>query len=386
MKICCVVEGFDGQATERCLGRLVAISRARRSAHEWTFICTMPKEGRDEAGIRALGCRVERAPIALSDTLRFLVWLRRIFRDGQFDVLHFHHDLLSGLYLLAAMGIRLQKRIVHVHNTSLALPTPNHVKAKVGAAFLRSVCLGLADNVVGVSGAALGSILRGRQVRTGRDLTIPFGADTSAIATLSRGDRELLRKGLGIAPSTLTLLFAGRLVDSKNPAFCLKILEELVHRGMDVALVFAGTGPGLAALAREAESRDLLSHVKFLGWREDLVAVMNAADVLLWTAVESIVEGLGLVVVEAQACGLPIVASRSLPEEAIVVPERVQWCGLTEGSGNWADAVARASSARRPSIQESVAVVDASGLSMEACASALFRLYDGTSDLPRLNR
>jgi glycosyltransferase involved in cell wall biosynthesis len=358
------------------LRRIVNTANDRDKNYQWTFFCILPREGRDDSSVRHLGAVVLHTPYVLAKTTRFLTSLRRTMRAGHFDVLHCQHDLLSGLYLIAAVGIPFRKRIVHVHNTSLALPTQSRLRAQVGAPLLRAACLGFADNIVGVSGAALHAFLRGRRIRDGRDLIIPYGVDTTPLIRQGEAERAALRRRMGLGPSSIALLFVGRLVDSKNPAFCLRILRELTTRGVDAVLLYAGTGPARATLLQEADALGVADHVMLVGWRDDVMAIMRAADVLLWTTLESQMEGLGLVPLEAQAAGLPILATRSLPEEAVVVPELLWWLSISDGPGRWADAAEGIRRSPRPTRRECLARVEASPMALSAAATALFELYD----------
>jgi glycosyltransferase involved in cell wall biosynthesis len=376
LNILCVVESFDGQATEAWLRRVVETSFRRGKPYEWTFFCTLPGEGKHDEEVGRLGAKVLHAPVPLALTARFAISLRQALKENRCDVLHCHHDVMSGLYLLASAGLPIRKRIVHVHNTSLALPTPNRIKARVASAVFRRACLCLADNIVGVSRDALDALTRGRASRGRRDLVISGGVDTRLFRDCATENRQEIRRGLGLAPDELAMLFVGRLVESKNPGFCLKVLQQLKLQGVNASLLFVGSGSLESALEEEARSLGLFDKVRLLGWRDDVAGIMFAADVLLWTALESQKEGLGLVVVEAQAAGLPIVASRSLPEEAVVIPKMVHFLDLSKGPETWANAVRQAMAAECPSREECLARIEASPCSLEASATALFNLYD----------
>ena len=74
---------------------------------------------------RALGARVIHSPVPHREKAEFVRVLRTELRRGEYDVLHCHHDIVSAVYLLAASGIPIRRRIVHVHNADEALPTPS---------------------------------------------------------------------------------------------------------------------------------------------------------------------------------------------------------------------------------------------------------------------
>ena len=104
---------------------------------------------------------------------------------------------------------------------------------------------------------------------------------------------------------------------------------------------------------------------------------MVNSDVLIWPSVEEPKEGLGLGIVEAQAACLPILMSRSVPEEAIVVPELVEVLPLAAGAEQWANTVLRVLSGPRPDRNATRQKVASSSFSMAAGVSNLVALYDG---------
>jgi len=115
------------------------------------------------------------------------------------------------------------------------------------------------------------------------------------------------RKALGIRSGETAVLFAGRLEEIKR-VDCL--IESLLHLGghLEVRLLIAGDGTLRNDLARLARNLGVESRVNFLGKisHDRLPAYYNAADIL---ALPSKMEGVPMAVLEALACGTPVVAS-----------------------------------------------------------------------------
>src|SRR5438034_10613038 len=116
MKILHIVENLHRGAVETWLVRMLEECRNLRPDDEWTFYCALGQPGRHDKQVRALGGRIIYSPVPFGKTFSFLRALRQTLKTERFDVMHCHHDLLSGFYLLAATGLPM-KRIVHVHNT-----------------------------------------------------------------------------------------------------------------------------------------------------------------------------------------------------------------------------------------------------------------------------
>ena len=157
------------------------------------------------------------------------------------------------------------------------------------------------------------------------------------------GDRGAARAALGVAPDEQVVAFVGRIQPLKAPDVLLRAAARLTARFSRLRVVVAGgpSGSGLQApdtLVRLAGELGIAGRVTFLPpqSRDDLVAVYRAADLV---AVPSYSESFGLVAIEAQACGTPVVAAEvgGLP---VAVRDGVSGA-LVRGHGvsEWADAI-----------------------------------------------
>ena len=142
------------------------------------------------------------------------------------------------------------------------------------------------------------------------------GVDTTIFHPQVKETRQAVRSALGLSASTGVVISIGRMTPQKGQGALLEAVRILLGRGIDVRVLLAGDGPSRSryeALARELDLRD---RAIFLGDWADIPALLGAADVL---ALPSLHEGFGLALVEALACGLPVVASRTGP-----IPELVR--------------------------------------------------------------
>jgi D-inositol-3-phosphate glycosyltransferase len=154
-----------------------------------------------------------------------------------------------------------------------------------------------------------------------------YGADPRRVAVVHPGvdldvfrpgDRAAARARLGLPPDAPVLLFAGRIQPLKAPDILLRVAADLLAReparyqDLVVAIVGGPSGTGLAEphqltrLARHLGIADRTRFVKPVG-QADLADWYRAADIAV---VPSYNESFGLVAVEAQACGTPVVAAR----------------------------------------------------------------------------
>jgi glycosyltransferase involved in cell wall biosynthesis len=131
------------------------------------------------------------------------------------------------------------------------------------------------------------------------------------------------------------------------------------------------------ALNCHIQNWGLQDKLRLIGIRKDIPRLMRAADMLFFPSRQ---EGLGMVAVEAQAAGLPVLLSDAVPREAVVVPELVTSLRLSESIGRWADVLLEILSAPRKPAEEYRRVMEASDFSIDNSVRNLLRLYTETCD------
>lgn len=148
---------------------------------------------------------------------------------------------------------------------------------------------------------------------------IPTGLPDSQFL---RGDGARFRRQWNIAETRKVALFVGRVAFEKNIDFLLDAVAIARRRQAHLLLVIAGEGPALPSLRRQAEALRIADHVRFVGYlpRQDgLRDCYAAADVFTFA---SRTETQGLVLLEAMAVGLPVLAIPALGAADIIAPGR----------------------------------------------------------------
>jgi teichuronic acid biosynthesis glycosyltransferase TuaC len=156
-----------------------------------------------------------------------------------------------------------------------------------------------ADAVIGVSSA-----LRDALLELGADpaisVTLRNGVDTETFRPLP--NRDAIRAGLGLTRKTL--ISVGHLIDRKGHHRTIEAMTTMP----DHDLIIAGEGPDHAKLQAQIDRSGLSARVRLLGPRPhaELPALYNAADAMVLASSR---EGWANVLLEAMACGTPVVAS-----------------------------------------------------------------------------
>ena len=115
------------------------------------------------------------------------------------------------------------------------------------------------------------------------------------------------------------MLYLGRVASEKNIDFLLRMTDELRRKLPDVLLLVAGEGPAQAGLQQASVELSLQDNVRFIGYLDretELNACYRAADLFVFS---SLSETQGLVLLEAMAQGVPVVAIAELGTRSILV-------------------------------------------------------------------
>lgn len=162
----------------------------------------------------------------------------------------------------------------------------------------------LADLTTNVSRAAVNRYIQVGAVPKNKIIFIPNGIDTNRFR-FRQSDRLRLKDKLQLA-NKFVWLAVGRFEEAKDYPNLLRAFKIVVSEHVGVTLLIAGKGSLFENIKDMANTLGLEKNVKFLGVRDDIPELMSAADAYVMS---SAWEGLPMVLLEAAACELPIVAT-----------------------------------------------------------------------------
>jgi glycosyltransferase involved in cell wall biosynthesis len=134
---------------------------------------------------------------------------------------------------------------------------------------------------------------------------IPLGFDLAPFAT-AETLRGQLRKEIGVGPDVKLVGIVGRMVPVKDHGTFVAAAASLMAKRPDVRIVFVGGGELEDAIKADVAARGLSEKAHFLGWRRDLARLYADLDVVV---LSSLNEGTPVSLIEAMACGTPVVST-----------------------------------------------------------------------------
>lgn len=254
---------------------------------------------------------------------------RRLQRERGYDVVHFNiYHALSLSYIKMAEKYGIPKRIAHSHNSGLRPGAARWLKLGIHRLSSRLwsssatdwwTCSNNAANFMFPSTIAAHARL------------IPNGIPVACYA-YDHEMRNGIRRQLGM-PDSFIIGQVGRLCAQKNQRFTLKIFYRVFQYCPEARMILVGVGEDRGILERQAAELGIAEAVTFYGFTKSVHALMQAMDILI---LPSLFEGLGIVAIEAQAAGLPLICSTEVPLEANVTG-RIKYLSLDEGEEAWAE-------------------------------------------------
>jgi glycosyltransferase involved in cell wall biosynthesis len=291
MKVLHVITGLDAGGAELQLAMIL-----RRSRHE-SDVVTLYNPGPVADLIRSQGTSVTDLGMQRNTELPALLRLRKIIKDGQYDVVHTH---LYRAQIYARPAARLAGAPV-VLTTEHSIGE-THIERRKMTRGVRALYLSserFSDATIAVSDIVKDRLVRWG-VRAGKITVIPNGVDTDELGFDAEA-RDRVRAQFGISPQTYVIGALGRLDPNKRVDLTMEAAAPML--GDKCKILVIGRGEDQARLEAAAKKLGVTENVIFGGYQSDTTAMLAAFDLYVAASLQ---ETFGLSVLEALASGLPV--------------------------------------------------------------------------------
>jgi glycosyltransferase involved in cell wall biosynthesis len=264
----------------------------------------------EERALRRNGSRAAK----LVENVATIVRRFRFLRDHRIDLIHINNSPLMGNddWLPAARMLRIPC-VANVMGDARG-PSGSWLRKRLFRSF---------DHYLSISEFMTAAMLRAGIEPQRMDL-IYLGVDLESFRARVKRTREQVRRDLGIPNDDVMALMVGNVRQWKGQHVVLAALEQMpehARKGLRIAFAGALTAddrPYMDELNETVKRAKLAKHVMFLGGRDDVPDLLNAADIALHASVRP--EPFGLVVVEAMSLGKTVVAANSGGPAEVVDP------------------------------------------------------------------
>ncbi len=352
---------------------LMHVFRASKEIRDRSMICLadpgpVTTEGYADE-IRSMGIPLHAAPFSAT-AASFILTLRSLLKKLRPHILHAHTNHVAGFATLAAKMASVPVRIAHYH---VSFPKEHETPLKrLYTRLVRRLERWTATHVLACSALVMESFAGRRWAEDPKRSVLYYGIDFAPFA--QPVDPREVRLELGIPLDAFVIGHVGRFDLQKNHDFLVDIAAETHRLNPTTWLLLVSDGRLRPQIERKVENLGIRDRVTFAGLRSDVPRLMlGAMDVFLFP---SLYEGLGIVIIEAQAAGLRCIYSDAIPPEAGVIPALTRQLPLSVGPLPWAQVAAEAFKTPAPMNQaDALAVMMESKFSIATCIQRLEEVY-----------
>lgn len=305
--------------------------------------------------------------------LRYCRALYHVMRESNYDIVHSHELFHSGMVLLTARIAGVKHRFVHAHNwkDSDDPSKKQSFKRRMYNRIMKTLIQKNATEFIACSTFA-GEFLYGKKILEQDNYHLIFNSvDTTKF--IDKFDQK--ETGDFCEDGWINVLQVGRFTPVKNQLFTAEIAKELKTRNRRIRVLCAGNTGGdyEDSVRRKIEEYGIEENMMLLGVRKDVDTLMRKSKVFL---LPSLYEGMPLVLIEAQASGLPCVTADTYSHEVDFNIGTVKWMSLDDAVSEWADAIESAVRKNRSNKTTVINAIQEGGFDSRLFAEKVCELYE----------
>lgn len=342
------------------------VRQADQSRFQFGFIATDP-DSVYLPQIRELGCRIHLIPRAKTQGhTAYCRALYRVMKAEKYDIVHSHELFHSGMVLFLAKLAGIPHRFVHAHNWD---DGDGSGRKRSLPRTIYNAVMRLAINRFSTCRIAC-STLAGQFLYGKKDFHLLFNSVDTGRFLEHYHDPESGEFCDGMT----NVLHVGRVNAVKNQLFLVDVALELRRRAKNIRILCAGSGDeGYQTQVENAiREQDLNEYIRLIGVRSDIDVLMRKSSAFV---LPSKYEGMPLVLIEAQASGLPCISADTFSHEVDFGIGKLSWLPPDADAAAWADAIEAAVQQARAEKAAVVRAVAEQGFDSDSFARKLCGLY-----------
>lgn len=298
-----------------------------RTKIQFDFLVEYPDKQFYDDEILSMGGRIFYSNVRNDKNIfRFQKQLGDILRKYKYQIVHVHAFTIGYFCLRTAHKCGVPVRIAHSHNNETVRDSKYLLKR-----IMQKLYPIYATDLFACSKEA------GKYLFHSKKFHVLNNAIDSSKFTANPAVRDDVRKELRIG-DRIAVGHVGRFHAQKNHDFLLDVFAGFKKKHSNSVLILVGSGDLENQIREKISALGLDDSVMLLGNRKDMNRIYQAMDIFL---LPSLFEGLGIVAVEAQAAGIPVIASDGVSLDAKVSP-LIHYVKLSRGASEWSEAAEKA--------------------------------------------
>lgn len=342
-----------------------------RDMYEFSFLVHTSEKADYDEEIMRLGGNIHHAFHPKENIVKYENNIKKILQEtGPYDVVHSHIYTFSGVVLEIARKVGIKVRIAHSHTVDNKMET-SYMK-RLYKFLMRKKIMSNATHLIGCSNEACTSLFGKNSEQDKRIQIINNAIDlTSFQEAECLLSNNSIRKELNLPDNSFLVGNVGRFVNAKNHMRLLEIFNNVLQINSNSFLILVGEGELVEKVRIRVSELGIENNVFFLGVRNDIPQLMKELDVFV---LPSLYEGLGMVLVEAQAAGTKCIASNKVPIHSDIGLNMIDFIDLKKDDEYWANMIIKQKSSIPRWDERKKAIIER-GYDIKSIVETLERLY-----------
>jgi glycosyltransferase EpsD len=256
----------------------------------------------------------ERQPFSINN-IKAYFQLKKLIKEEKFEIIHCHTAVASVISRLAAISFR-KKNGLNVIYTAHGFHFYKGCPWFYWALYypVELFCSRFLDCQITINDEDFNLALEKFHCKNVRKIS-GMGVNGSRFVPLSDGQKQEVRKEFSLPANSKILVYVAEFISRKNHDFIIEVSSILKAKIPDLVIILPGRGRLLNTIKEKVESLGLQNTVLFPGFRKDIENIVGFSDIAISASRQ---EGLGMNLIEALMCGIPVVASNNRGHREII--------------------------------------------------------------------
>ncbi len=294
--------------------------------------------------------------------LQFVNYMKKFCKLNKYDLVHCHAS--TAMLLMYALPIKIINKTPIIYQSHDSGADESLILHCLFRPLIKVFCI----KYLSVSWDAGIWMFRKSGIKSDKHVFLQNGLDSS-VYMFNAKKREMIRTELG-AGERFLIGNVGRFEKQKNHKFIIDIFEKVHQVDSKASLLLIGQGSLKKQVQTLVKEKKLEEVVIFCDYKKNISDYYSAMDLFLFPSKH---EGMGLVAVEAQLAGLPVVASKNVPKE-VKISKFFSQCSLSDSLDTWVNKIMKLKQAGRCTYSKEM--FKSSGYEINQSAAKLKKLYE----------
>ena len=313
---------------------------------QFDFLCNSLEKIAYEDELLAGGSKIYKVSMRSKHPLKYHQELNDFFKRNanKYDAIWVNLNSLANIdYLKLAKKYGIKRRIIHSHNSR---NMDGYLRGLLHEKNKKYIAKYATD--FWACSVEAGKWFYPEKIRK-REKIINNAIDLNSIK-FNEVQRKIIRKKYDLE-GKLVIGNVGRLHFQKNQIFLLEVASEVKKIVPNVKVVLVGDGPDKEKLKRKSQELGIEKDVLFTGVQKNITAWLSAFDIF---AFPSLFEGLSVALLEAEAIGLPVIASEATMPKTVEITSNFTFYSLKASPKEWAKKIIKMSEKKHRLLQEEI--------------------------------